>query len=175
MAYQYRLEMNLLQLFGQQENSEWLSIISLIFLRSTLLMNRNKNIIGNDLFCCLYVSIAHNSFTASPLPHRCAGVPVHQTPQSHLNLPRHVKAQIYLFICLDTNNPTTEAYVGHWRSVTSGSMFKNHCSPAVDSARKVRLWEKGKLNLWDSALYLQENIWNCKHGLPQGRRFPDTK
>jgi len=49
-VYQDRFETNLLQLFAQQENSEWFSIISDInFLRSILLLNRNKHI-GDDLF-----------------------------------------------------------------------------------------------------------------------------
>ena len=43
MVYQDRIETNLLQLFAQQENSEWFSIISVIILSSTLLLNRNKN------------------------------------------------------------------------------------------------------------------------------------
>jgi len=43
MFYQDVLETNLLQLFVHPENSEWYSIISVIILRSMLLMNRNKH------------------------------------------------------------------------------------------------------------------------------------
>jgi len=42
MVYQDLLETNLLQLFAQLETSEWFSIILVLFLRSTLLLNRNK-------------------------------------------------------------------------------------------------------------------------------------
>jgi len=41
---QGRLETNVLQLFAHPENSEWFSVILLWFLRSTLLLNRNKHI-----------------------------------------------------------------------------------------------------------------------------------
>ena len=36
MFYQDRLEANLLQLFAHPENSEWFSVILLLFLRSTV-------------------------------------------------------------------------------------------------------------------------------------------
>jgi len=38
-----RLETNLLSLFAHSENLEWLTIISVIFLRSTLLLKRNTH------------------------------------------------------------------------------------------------------------------------------------
>jgi len=43
LAYKDWLETNLLQLFGHPEYSEWFSKILLLFLRSALLMNRNKH------------------------------------------------------------------------------------------------------------------------------------
>jgi len=43
MVYQDRLEVNLLQLFVHAKNSEWISIISAIFLRSTLFPRKNKD------------------------------------------------------------------------------------------------------------------------------------
>jgi len=52
MVYQDRIETNLLQLFTQQENSEWFSSFMLLFLRSILLLTRNKRI-GNDLLVFL--------------------------------------------------------------------------------------------------------------------------
>jgi len=39
MIYQDRLEINLLQIFAHTQNSEWFSMILLLFLRSTLLLN----------------------------------------------------------------------------------------------------------------------------------------
>jgi len=68
MVYQDRIETNLLQLFAQQENSEWFSVISVIILKSILLLNRNKNI-GNDLLVFFQVSFSLN-FSTAPLPNR---------------------------------------------------------------------------------------------------------
>jgi len=65
MVYQDRIETNLLQLFAQQENSEWFSVISVIILKSILLLNRNKNI-GNDLLVFFQVSFSL-SFSTAPL------------------------------------------------------------------------------------------------------------
>jgi len=39
MSYQDQFEANLLQLFAHTQNSEWFSAISVIVLRSTLLLN----------------------------------------------------------------------------------------------------------------------------------------
>jgi len=57
-----------LQLFAQQENSEWFSIISVIILRSILLLNRNKNI-GNDLLI-FYKFPIPSTFILLPLTYR---------------------------------------------------------------------------------------------------------
>ena len=65
MFYQDRIETNLSQLFANLENSECFSIISVIILRSTLLLNRNKHI-GNHFYVFI-ISIALNSFSA-PCP-----------------------------------------------------------------------------------------------------------
>jgi len=64
MVYQDRIETNLWQLFAQQENPEWFSIISVIILRSVLLLNRNKNI-GNGLLV-FDVSVSLNFYSAPP-------------------------------------------------------------------------------------------------------------
>jgi len=66
MVYQDRIETNLLQLFAQQGNSEWFSIISVVILRSILLLNRNKNI-GNDLLV-FYKFPFPSTFILLPLP-----------------------------------------------------------------------------------------------------------
>ena len=66
MVYQDRLEINLLQLFGHPENSEWFSIISVIIFEVKHCWWTETNKIGNDDFV-FYVSIALNIFTA-PLP-----------------------------------------------------------------------------------------------------------
>jgi len=60
MVYQDQIEANLLQLFAHPRNSEWFYICLLLFLRSTLLLNRNKHI-GNYFFVFV-VSIALNSY-----------------------------------------------------------------------------------------------------------------
>jgi len=67
MAYQDRIETNLLQLLAQQENSEWFSIISVIVLKSLLLLNRNKNI-GNDLLV-FHKFPFPSTFILLPLPY----------------------------------------------------------------------------------------------------------
>ena len=64
MVYQDRIETNLWQLFAQQKNPEWFSIISVIILRSVLLLNRNKNI-GNGLLV-FDVSVSLNFYSAPP-------------------------------------------------------------------------------------------------------------
>jgi len=68
MVYQDRIEINLLQLLAQQENSEWFSIIPVIILRSILLLNGNKNI-GNDLLV-FYKFPYPSTFVLPPLPYR---------------------------------------------------------------------------------------------------------
>jgi len=65
------LKQILLQLLAQQENSEWFSIISVIILRSILLLNRNKNI-GNDLLV-FYKFPFPSTFILLPLPYRFSG------------------------------------------------------------------------------------------------------
>jgi len=42
MVYKGRLETKLFQLFAHSETSEWFSIIPVLYLRSTSLLNRNK-------------------------------------------------------------------------------------------------------------------------------------
>jgi len=42
MVYKDRLETYLLQVFVHAENSKWFSIILLLFLKSILFLNRNK-------------------------------------------------------------------------------------------------------------------------------------
>jgi len=50
IVYQGQTEINLLQVLAHPENSEWFSIVSGIFLRSTLLLNRNTHICKSFIF-----------------------------------------------------------------------------------------------------------------------------
>ena len=73
MVYQDRIETNLLQLFAQQENSEWFQSFPLAFLRLILLLNRNKNI-GKHLLV-FYKFPFPRTFILLPLPYRCFSGP----------------------------------------------------------------------------------------------------
>jgi len=66
MAYQDRIETNLLQLFAQQENPEWFQSFLLLFLRSILLLSGKKNI-GNDLLV-FYEFPFPSTFILPPCP-----------------------------------------------------------------------------------------------------------
>jgi len=72
MVYQDRIETNLLQLFAQHENSEWFQSFLLLFFKSILLLNGNKNI-GNDLLV-FYKFPFPSTFILLSLPYRCFGV-----------------------------------------------------------------------------------------------------
>ena len=70
MAYHDRLEANLLLQFALRENSEWFSMISVIF---ELNIFAEKKDIGNEILF-FKVSNSLNYFTA-PSAHRCSNVP----------------------------------------------------------------------------------------------------
>ena len=74
MVYKDPLETILLQLFAHPQNSQWFSIRSALFLRSTLLLRENRHN-WYRFVCFLQASVTLNSFI-SPLPYRCSGVPV---------------------------------------------------------------------------------------------------
>jgi len=73
MVYQDRFGMHLLQLFAQQENSKWFSIISAIIVKSILLPNRRKHF-GNDLFVFRKLPLP-SIFLLAPLHDGCFEVP----------------------------------------------------------------------------------------------------
>ena len=64
MDYQYRIETNLLQLFAPRENSEGLSIISVIIFEVDVVAKQKQALIGSSVLFFLQVSIVLNSITA---------------------------------------------------------------------------------------------------------------
>jgi len=72
MVCQDWIETSLLQLFAQQENSEWFLIISAIVFEVNIVAERNKNI-DNDLL--VFYKFPFPSTFVLPLPFRCFGVP----------------------------------------------------------------------------------------------------
>jgi len=154
MFYQDLLETNLLQLFGDPENSEWFSIILLWFLWSTLLINRNKR------YYKFSVSMALNSFSA----------PLAAAP-AFLNMQVVSTSFAKMLVCKPEND------VILWRHKQRIFSNNDHHSPLFNTT----IWKEGiqsssrpghhqtSARHWKKVLALSnffENFGGKLHGLP---------
>jgi len=58
MVYQDRIETTLLQLFVQHENSEWLSIISVVIFKVNIVAEQEQKCCSFCYSCCYFVAFA---------------------------------------------------------------------------------------------------------------------